>query len=74
MNQSELITRMLALYDQIENPRHCHVRAGKILLSHHPDPNDPNDMHPLKGQPIRFSRTAAEAIVGRNRGFMIEEI
>ena len=62
------------LADQLYNPVHCHVRYGGDLLRHHPNPHDPEDLHALKDQPIRFTRLAAGRIINQLHGARIEEM
>lgn len=55
-----------ALLNQVSDPQHCYLKVvGGDFLRHHPNPQDPLDVHALAGEPVRFSRMAAERVKER---------
>lgn len=61
------------LNNQLENPKHCHIRMGSNLFRH--NCKDPNDfLFELHGKPVRFTRMAAERVVKQMKGSKTEEI
>ena len=60
------------LYEQLHNPRHCYLFINGQPLRHRPNTaleaisEAPN---PLAGQPLRFTRLAAERMAKQVSGF-----
>lgn len=69
---ADMMGTLRALANQVADPQHCFLKvSGGDFLRHYPDPNDTLDVHSLAGQPVRFSRMAAERVKERLKGSVL---